>query len=238
MFPWEDGSEFSEDFNWESPAKQPFFTITTGAIGTPTRDPRLYETVVVPGDRFKDGTFAPVYNNNPNYRRSTGFLQMKFVMREESDRTGIPVHWPYLRLSEVMLSYAEAINEYNGKPDDIAYACINDIRSRVGLSPVKPNLQQDDFREALLKERALELGFEEVRWFDLIRWGRVQDFKKKLYGLQVVGNDANTPTRFTFKKVELPVRHWAQNWDSKWYLSPVPQEEVYKEYGMSQNPGW
>lgn len=238
MFPWEDGSEFSGDFDWEHPEKQPFFTVTAGAIGAPTRDPRLYETVVVPGDRFKDGTFAPVYNNNPNYRRSTGFLQMKFVMREESDRTGIPVHWPYLRLSEVMLSYAEAINEYNGKPDDIAYACINDIRSRVGLSPVKPNLQKDDFREALLKERALELGFEEVRWFDLIRWGRVQDFKKKLYGLQVVGNDANTPTRFTFKKVELPARHWAQNWDSKWYLSPVPQEEVYKEYGMSQNPGW
>lgn len=240
MFPWADGTDFPDDFDWESPSEQPFFKNTApNVMGEPTRDPRLYETVAVPGDKFKDGTYAFVYSNSPKYRICSGFLQMKFIMREESDRRGIPVHWPYLRLSEVLLSYAEAINEYDGKPNTTAYDCINQIRNRVGLGNLK-NMSMDkiEFRETLLKERALELGFEEVRWFDLIRWGRVDDFTKKLYGLQSLGNDANNPYRFTFKKVELPVRHWACNWDTKWFLAPIPQEEVYKEYGMTQNPGW
>lgn len=239
MFPWANGDDFPEEFNWEQPEKQPFFEIATDGIGTPTRDPRLYETVAVAGDKYMDGTFAPVYNNNPYYRQSTGFKQMKFVMREESDRSGLPVQWPYLRLSEVLLSYAEAINEYNGRPDDLAYDCLRQIRERVGLTkPLPTGLTQEEFREMLIKERALELGYEEVRWFDLVRWGRVEDFTKQLYGLQIVGNDANNPTRFTFKKVELPVRNWAAKWDTKWYMSPIPKVEVNKDYGMTQNPGW
>lgn len=239
MFPWADGSDFPEDFNWEAPSKQPFFTIATDAIGEPTRDPRLYETAAVPGDKFLDGTFAPVYSNSQFYKGGTGFLQMKFVMHEESERVGLPVQWPYLRYSEVLLSYAEAINEYDGKPNDIAYQCITQIRNRVGLTKgINPNLNQKDFREALLRERALELGYEEIRWFDLIRWGKQADFTKTLYGLRTSANDVNNPTRFTFKKFELPVRHWAQKWDSKWYLSPIPHQEVNKGYGITQNPGW
>lgn len=239
MFPWADGTDFPEDFDWESPSQQPFFTIAANAIGEPTRDPRLYETAAVPGDRFLDGTFAPVYNNSQYYRSGTGFLQMKFVMREESDRVGLPVHWPYLRYSEVLLSYAEAINECNGGPNDLAYDCVKQIRERVGLTKnMNLNLNKSEFREMLLKERALELGYEEVRWFDLIRWGRTADFTKTLYGLRTVGNNANNPTQFTFKKFELPVRHWVQKWELKWYLAPIPHKEVNKGYGMVQNPGW
>lgn len=237
MFPWEDGSDFPDNFDWELPSKQPFFRSTDQGM-VPTRDPRLYETVAVAGDRFMDGTFAPVYSNNPYYRGGTGFLQMKFIMREPSDRVGLAVHWPYLRLSEVMLSYAEAINEYEGKPNTKAYDCVNEIRRRIGLSELPSKMTKTEFREAVLRERALELGFEEVRWFDLIRWGRKDDFTKPLYGLLIVGNDANNPTSFQFKRFSLQPRHWSINWDSKWYISPIPSVEINKEYGMIQNPGW
>ena len=234
MFSWDDGSEFPEDFDWENPSRQPFFD----ADGTPTRDPRLYENCTVPGERYYDGTVAPLHVNSPLYSLNTGFFQMKFILQYTSDRDGRPVQWPYLRLPEVMLSYAEAINEYNDGPDDTAYEMVNDIRNRVGLPPLQDGLSTEEFREALLKERALEFGYEEVRWFDLVRWGREDDFRKKLYGLSSVGNDQNNPTSFTFEVIELQQRQWSYSWDTKWYLAPFPQTEINKEYGLVQNPGW
>ncbi len=233
MFPWADGSDFPESFNWTAPTKQPFFA----ADGTPTRDPRLYETVVVPGDIYYDGNIAEVYVNHPNFFLATGFLQMKFILQQTSDRN-TPIQWPYLRLSEILLSYAEAINEYNNAPNLTAYNCVNEIRNRVGLTSLKTGMSKEAFREAVLNERALELGFEEVRWFDLIRWGKEDDFRKTLYGLTSKGNDPNTPTKFTFKVYTLNNRYWVKNWDTKWYLAPVPTTEINKHYGMTQNPGW
>ncbi len=115
---------------------------------------------------------------------------------------------------------------------------VNEVRQRVGLSELPTKMNHDQFLEAVLRERALELGFEEVRWFDLVRRNRQNDFKKKLYGLRSRGNDLNHPTEFTFEKVELEDHYWATNWDTKWYLAPIPQDEINKNYGMTQNPGW
>ena len=99
-------------------------------------------------------------------------------------------------------------------------------------------MSQIEFREAVLAERALEFGFEEVRWFDLIRWGRTNDFRKTLYGLSSRADNQNAPTGFTFSTYEISDRYWVRNWDTKWYLSPIPQPEINKKYGMNQNPGW
>lgn len=233
MFPWEDGSDFPENFDWANPSTQPFFT--TGDM-VPTRDPRLYENVACPGDTYCTGTTAPVYINHEDYKDGSGFLIMKYILQENNDRNGA-VHWAHTRLSEIMLGYAEVLNEVNGRPNDEAYKMINDVRARVGLSELK-GLDHDKFLEAVLRERALELGFEEVRWFDLVRRDRQSDFKKKLYGLRSRGNDLHNPTSFTFEKVELGERFWAANWDTKWYLAPIPQNEINKKYGMTQNPGW
>ena len=235
MFPWADGTEFPDNFDWVHPPKQPFFA----ADGSPTRDPRLYETCVVPGDTYFDGSLAPLYTNHLNYRAPiSGFFQMKFLLRTYNDRDSRPVHWPYLRLPEVLLSYAEAINEYAGAPDATAYDCVNDVRGRVGLSALRENMGKEEFREAVLRERALEFGFEEVRWFDLVRWGREADFRKPLYGLISVGNNSQKPTSFSFKPFTLDDRAWKNAWDTKWYLAPIPQTEINKGYGMTQNPGW
>lgn len=236
MFPWKDGSDFPEDYDWSSPSPQPFFTISEGGK-EPMRDPRLYENVACPGDNYCSGTLAPVYNNHPDYKNGSGFLIMKFIMQDANSRSGA-VHWAHTRLAEIMLGYAEAINEVNGRPTDKAYQMVNDVRRRVGLSDLPQPMSHDEFLEAVLRERALELGFEEVRWFDLVRRNRKNDFTKKLYGLRTVGNDLLNPTVYTFEKVELNDRYWAKNWDTKWYLAPIPQEEINKGYGMTQNPGW
>ena len=234
MFPWEDGTDFPANFDWKSPSKQPFFT--KGEM-VPTRDPRLYENVACPGDTYCNGTTAPVYINHADYKDGSGFLIMKYILQENNDREG-PVQWSHTRLAEIMLGYAEVLNEVNGRPTDEAYKMVNDVRKRVGLPELSKTMNHDQFLEAVLRERALELGFEEVRWFDLVRRDRQSDFKKKLYGLRSRGNDLNNPTEFTFEKIELGDHYWATNWDTKWYLAPIPQEEINKQYGMTQNPGW
>lgn len=236
MFPWEDGSDFPADnFDWENPSRDPFFA---NESTVPTRDPRLYETVAVPGDNYFNNGSVPTYKPHSSYHDGSGFLQMKFILQQASDRANRPVQWPHTRLAEIMLGYAEVLNEVNGGPTAEAYRMVNEVRARVGLKAIPSNLSQDAFREAVLKERALELGFEEIRWFDLIRWNRSQDFRKALHGLEITGNAADMATSFKFKKVELPKRAWQSNWDSKWYLSPIPQKEINKNYGMTQNPGW
>ena len=53
---------------------------------------------------------------------------------------------------------------------------INAVRNRVGLGNLKTGLSKEEFREAVLRERACEFGFEEVRFYDLIRWKREADF--------------------------------------------------------------
>lgn len=237
MFPWDDGSDFPEDFDWSAPSRQPFFQHVDGQM-VPTRDPRLYENVACPGETYCDGTSAPVYTNHASYKDGSGFLIMKYILQENSDRAGRPVQWAYLRLAEMMLDYAEVINEAGDGPDAPAYSMVNQVRARVGLNPLPVGLSKDEFREAVLREKALELGFEEVRWFDLVRHDRQEDFTKALYGLRSKGNDLTRPTSFTFEKVALTPRFWAENWDKKWYLAPVPQDEINKKYGMTQNPGW
>ena len=234
MFPWEDGTDFPEDFDWEKPSRDPFFADDSTV---PTRDPRLYETVAIPGDVYFDGRDVPTYRPNTTDTGS-GFLVMKFVLRNTADRSNRPVQWPHTRLAEIMLGYAEVINEVNGGPTAEAYKMVNDVRARVGLKGIANNMNQVAFREAVLKERALELGFEEVRWFDLIRWNRSDDFCKDLWGLDIVGNATVGATVFKYSPIKLPPRTWASNWNTKWYLSPIPQTEINKNYGMTQNPGW
>lgn len=89
-------------------------------------------------------------------------------------------NWIVLRYADVILMYAEVLNEQGFVPDGPAFTLLNQIRTRAGL-PVKtstdsnPALQiatQDEFRLAIEKERRVELAFEGHRWFDLVRTDR------------------------------------------------------------------
>ena len=250
-FPWADGTPFPEDFNWEDPKswpEKPFFKRDENGdlkVGNTllieTRDPRLYENVCVPGDVWKNGVVGPTYDNakSPNVQDGcTGFLMMKYVLQQEADRSN-PPHWCMMRFAEVLLNCAEAYNEADGAPSDKAYTWANAVRARVGLPPLAENMSKEQFREALILERELEFGFEEVRWFDMVRWGLVDAFKAPLKKLIAHGNKQTNADDFTFTTGDAyPTRKWYTDFDTKWYLSPIPSVEINKGYGMTQNPGW
>jgi len=205
------------------------------------RDVRLYETALVNGDVYQ-GRTAELWiggreRQNANFKgTASGFGLRKFLLeRNNASAIGSVVHWPYLRLAEIYLSYAEAANEVNGGPTAEAYAAVDRVRSRAGLNDLEAGLSQEEFREAVLQERALEFGYEEVRWFDIIRWKREDLFTQNLHGVNTTDNGDGT---FTYEVFELPPRYWQGNWSPKWYLSAFPPDEINKNYGLVQNPGW
>ncbi|MEO5998648.1 MAG: RagB/SusD family nutrient uptake outer membrane protein [Chitinophagaceae bacterium] len=78
-------------------------------------------------------------------------------------------NWKVLRYADVLLMYAEALNE-NGKTAE-AVTYVNQVRTRAGLAGYT-GLSVADAREKIYLERRLELGMEGHRWFDLVRTGR------------------------------------------------------------------
>lgn len=244
MFPMADGS----DFDWNNPehSKNPFVN----------RDPRLCETILLDGDKFGSGVAdirREKADDKDNYPKGKNWLQGG-VLDSHSLDTGLPVRkfaldrqgefsnrlmqWPILRVAEIYLSYAEALNEANHGPNATAYEYVNAVRARVGLGGLRSGMSQEEFREAVLRERACEFGFEEVRFFDLIRWKREADFTKHLHGINIYRH--KTTNEYMFEFPQLAERAWqkAGGFSSKWYLSAFPPSEVNKGYGLVQNPGW
>jgi hypothetical protein len=212
-----------------------------------SRDPRLYETVLVDGDDYQERKVelwigGKERKNKNNKGVWTGYGLRKFLLeRNTSTSVGSVIHWPYLRLAEVYLAAAESLNEAHSGPTAKAYEYVNKVRNRVGLSNLKAGLNQIQFREAVLQERAKEFGWEEVRWFDIVRWKRKTDFTKKLHGTNITKIDTKkSATLDNLKRSlwDLPTRQWQTKWSPKWYLSAFPPAEVNKGYGLIQNPGW
>lgn len=108
------------------------------------------------------------------------------------------------RLADVYLMAAEAENELNGPAN--AYQYINEVRERA-YDPVQPlsGLTQQEFREAIYDERKWELGGENHRRMDLIRWGILLD---------------------VVKKTEYRIYNPAENIQSRHMLLPIPVEEL------------
>jgi hypothetical protein len=223
------------------------------------RDQRLYETVLVNGVPYlgqSDGAELWIggrQHQSKRFRKTrTGYREFKFALQLNQSRFH-PLQWPYLRLPEIYLSYAEALNEVNGGPTSEAYKYVNKIRNRVGLKDLPTGLSKEEFRKKVIRERALELGYEKTRWYDMVRWKIKDVFTKPLYGMYIckkstpaaaegeckdLGYGHHESDKFIYTRFKIRSRYWQKNFSPKWYLSPFPHDEVNKGYGLIQNPGW
>lgn len=80
-----------------------------------------------------------------------------------------PANFKVIRYADVLLMYSEALNENSKTSDALQY--LNQVRKRAGVAEYG-NLSQTETREKIYIERRLELSFEGVRWFDVVRTGR------------------------------------------------------------------
>lgn len=263
MFPMADGTPF----NYEASVTANNMFFIDNDYNQPTRDPRLYETILVNGAKYSGRSVELWLGGRENANSTekeqgiyaTGFGLYKFFKEGKGSLAGHFLQWPYLRLSEIHLIYAEALAKTGNLTQAIQQVDI--VRARVGLKGLaecNPNKNItsniDVLMEEILRERACELGLEDVRFFDLIRNKRDDLFRKPLHGLIIERTDGRKeswsdkpeagrgefPTEFKYTKFQLKnvSRAWWSNFSPKWYLAAFPVNEVNKGYGLTQNPGW
>lgn len=146
------------------------------------------------------------------------------------------INWYVLRYADVLLLYAEALNEWKGSPTPEAYAAINMVRRRgFGTDVNTPNSQADlsgldgtAFRKAVRDERAYELAFEGHRRQDLIRWGIYYD------AIQ------NTQSELSSWCQSLGTLYICSQYTqkNKHELLPIPLRDMSLLKQFDQNPGW
>ena len=147
-----------------------------------------------------------------------------------------------MRLSDLYLLYAEALNESQENPANEVYQYIDLVRQRAGLEgvidswskysnvPNKP-LTKNGMREIIQQERMLELCFESKRLWDIRRWklGHIY-YNKPEIGWNVDGNSTEEYYKtITYNHLDFTIKQ---------YLWPIREAELRKNINLIQNPYW
>jgi hypothetical protein len=132
------------------------------------------------------------------------------------------LNWNQIRYAEVLLIYAEAQNEADGSPNAAAIAALTAVRTRAGLT-TPTSFTQAAFRTAVWKERWLELCFEGITWFDMVRL-------KKVFNSSTGNFDDFVGHKFPDNGATLQAKH---------LLFPLPTSELLNNPNLgAQNPGY
>lgn len=213
------------------------------------RDPRLDIDILHQGSALNQSTIDFRSPDGLDFNQNqtvTGYLLGKFVDPSVYDATGVTIGsgqgnqpWIYMRYAEILLNYAEAINEAQGPA--LAYAPINLVRNRAGMPDLTTGLSQAQMRLKIQNERKVELAFEEHRFWDVRRWkiaGVVNNFTAM--GVSVTQNGSvlqyayavpNTGGNLDYDAVRVFK-------DPANYFFPIPLSEIASDPQLTQNPGY
>lgn len=170
-------------------------------------------------------------NGHPTDWSKTGYLIRKNVgLSVNQTRPEI-----ILRLGEIYLNYAEALNESDPRnPDIIKY--LNLIRDRAGIPlygssvSLPSDVNQATMRDRIRQERRVELAFEMIRWFDIRRWKIAPQVMGDMHGMDINKNDNSFYTRVVASN------HLFRAPASYWF--PISQYDLDRSELLVQNPGW
>ncbi|WP_028665215.1 RagB/SusD family nutrient uptake outer membrane protein [Runella zeae] len=140
-------------------------------------------------------------------------------------------NWPVLRYSDVLLMLAESINEATG-PDAEALGYLNQVRKRAGLAELS-GLTKDTFRTAVMKERRVELAFENHRWFDLQRTKTPAELAAFMNAYAAKEKASPTVSRggIAFNALDYVYSDFE-------YFLPIPAPQILINSKLTQNPGY
>jgi hypothetical protein len=187
-------------YGWDQPTKEFVDSYEAG-------DNRKDKTVLYVGGPAFDG------KDYKSFYSITGYNLRKFLVSKSisPDYDTNPANFPVLRYADVLLMWAEALNELAQTTQ--AEAPLNLVRKRAGLGEVH-GLSKDAMRAKIFHERRMELAFEGQWWFDMIRINNGQ------YALDFLHSIGKT------------------NAAAKHLLLPIPQKERDANPNLSQNPGY
>ena len=209
------------------------------------RDPRLTASVVTNGSTWNGRVIAQAAGETDDMARAnasrTGYYLKKFLTDGLNLTQGQTAqhNWIAYRYAEVLLNYAEAVNEAWGPatvpagfPMSAADA-LQQVRDRASVSlPAVDAGTVDSFRAAVKHERQVELAFEDHRYWDLLRWRDAMDvLNKPVQGVKVTRSGDN----WQYKVVDVADRVFAER---NYYL-PLMRSEIENAGGtLEQNPGY
>lgn len=223
-------------------------TAYTGSSTNPAqydnRDPRLRATIFYNGvqwlnrpvQTYEGGLDKP--NLSLRVQTRTSYYLRKFMadFSTSTSYSNQSHNFPYFRYAEVLLNYAEALNE-RGRTEDAVKQLIP-IRARAGITAglnarygIQTGISQSELQTLIRNERRIELSFEEHRFWDLRRWKLGNTgLSGNLTGLQLTLNGANLS--FASQNVA------TMTFKEKYYHMPIPYTEMIKNKKLVQNEGY
>lgn len=224
------------------------------------RDLRLYASIFLPplgsypGTKYNDITYdcfkgantADYYNK---FALFNGYCPKKGCDPSVTNNLGsTATYTPLMRYAEVLLSYLEALNESQpGAVDQgILDLTINDVRSRVKLPGLRKTelTSQEAVREAVRKERRVELAFEGLRYYDVLRWGIAdKELNHTFTGVKLSDNPNDRNYRGSGSAAS-PVdenmyyQFEARSWSAHNRYFPIPQNDLNVNKNLKQNEGY
>ncbi|GAB2979393.1 RagB/SusD family nutrient uptake outer membrane protein [Mucilaginibacter puniceus] len=219
------------------------------------RDPRLEATVIHDGTVFNpgatpsappamemwvssDGTtwgFDSYKKTGDNPRTNT--VMKKFMPSSGPINSATPQvnQWPFFRLAEIYLNYAEAKFELGEEATAREY--VNKVRRRggVNLPDIPITVTGEALRQRIYNERRVELAFEMHRFFDVRRWGIATTTENaKIYGFDVI-KDVTTGVKTYSKVMLLDKTGTFQAYKS---LLPIARDELRRNPQLTPTPGY
>ena len=217
------------------------------------RESRLYSSIFLPPVGSYPGT---VYNGKVydcfngsedyynKYVKFNGLCPFKGLDENMGDIWGNYVYTPFIRYAEVLISYIEAVNEYAPGSVDQAMLdlTINDIRTRAGLPGYKKDevASQDVLRKAIRKERRVELAFEGLRYFDVLRWGTAMKELNHYFTGVKLSKDPNAHNFGGTSPVDENgyYQYEQRSWSEHNRYFPIPQADLNVNKNLKQNEGY
>lgn len=206
------------------------------------RDPRFHMTILY-NDRFWYDRNMEFYINGRDWGEthtnpfSYGIAKFWKESHQRYRQTTCYLNYIVFRYAEILLNFAEAQNEVGGPESSLDGLSVRDVlttlRARVNhvSIPVDISSTKEDMRERIKNERAIELCFEEHRWYDVISWHEGEKyFNAPINAMRIRKED----TGFTYEVYKYEDRIFK----SHMHRYPIPNEEIYKSQYLEQNPGW
>jgi hypothetical protein len=196
-----------------------------------------------PKNRF--GEFSSVFN--PGDYNATGYWPKKLVsintmFRDANSVTTETYPFPDMRFADLLLLYAEALNESKDVPDEEVYQYIDMVRNRAGLEgvveswekysnqPAKPRTKAG-MREIIQQERKIEFACEGVYYWDSHRWKIAMKEQNRL----IQGWNVNASALEDYYTV---TTIYTQKFTYRDYFAPIPEGDLTRNPQLIQNPGW
>ncbi|MEJ7912536.1 MAG: RagB/SusD family nutrient uptake outer membrane protein [Chitinophagaceae bacterium] len=204
------------------------------------RDSRFYNNIIYndqtwQGRKVETFTGGRDVSATSNIYTKTGYYLKRLWPEQISKTAGTGLlNYVYFRYAEVLLNYAEALNEAEGPVAEV-YTAVNSIRTRAKIAALPAGLSKDAMRLRIRNERAVEFAFEDMRWWDILRWKQGAEIvSQPMRGMRIT----KSGTAFSYQVFTLPANN-QKLFQPHMHLYPIPQSEIYKSTGaLKQNPGW